>query len=458
MEKDWARKEAFITFNSIMTKGAYSGIEIRKNLNKSNLDKNDRALVTEIVNGTLRNLIKIDWIISRFVKLNPKKIAPSIRDIIRCGTYQIIFLDKIPDFAVCNESVELAKLYGNRGAAKFVNGVLRNIARNKDNITLPDKANLIEYYSIEYSHPTWMVDLWINDYGVDFTEKLLKANNEAPPLTIRINKLKTDKDEMLNLLNDMNITAYSGLFNYEAINIKGSSSLDNMDLFKKGFFQVQDESSMLVGKIMNPKAGDLIIDVCSAPGGKATHMAEIMGNQGKIIARDIHKHKLNLIEQNCKRLGINIIETQLFDAVEVDNTLLRKADGVLVDAPCSGLGLVRRKPDLRWKREEHDIAKLSELQLSILKNASLYIKAGGVLVYSTCTLHMKENIQVVREFLSYDNSFKLDNIERLLPENIDAPHKKDGYLELYPNVHGTDGFFIARMIKKAYHIPVQYNK
>lgn len=458
MEKDWARKEAFIIFNSIMTKGAYSGIEIRKNLNKSNLDKNDRALVTEIVNGTLRNLIKIDWIISRFVKLNPKKITPSIRDILRCGIYQIMFLDKIPDFAVCNESVELAKLYGNSGAAKFVNGVLRNIVRNKDNILLPDKANIIEYYSIEYSHPTWMVDLWIKDYGVDFTEKLLKANNVAPPLTIRINKLKTDKDEMLNSLNDINITTSSGLLNDEAINIKGSSSLDNMDLFKKGFFQVQDESSMLVGKIMNPKAGDLIIDVCSAPGGKATHMAEIMGNQGKIIARDIHKHKLNLIEQNCKRLGIKIIETQLFDAAKVDNTLFGKADGVLVDAPCSGLGLVRRKPDLRWKREEQDIGKLSELQLLILKNASLYVKTGGALVYSTCTLNTEENIQIVREFLSYDSSFKLDSIERFLPANIDAPHKKDGYLELYPNVHGTDGFFIARMTKIANPIPVQYNK
>ncbi len=447
MDKNWARNEAFVIFNSIMRKGAYSDIEIRKNLKKSNLDKSDKALVTEIVNGTLRNLIKIDWIISGFVKLNPKKITPSIRDILRCGTYQIMFLDKVPDFAVCNESVELAKLYGNQGAARFVNGVLRNIVRNKDNIILPHKDNLIEYYSIEYSHPYWMVDLWINNYGVDFTEKLLKANNEVPPLTIRINTLKTHKDEMFNLLNAMNITTSDGLYNDEAINISGASSLDNMDLFRKGFFQVQDESSMLVGKIMNPKSGDFIIDVCSAPGGKATHMAEIMGNEGKIVARDIHKHKLSLIEQNCKRLGIKIIETQLFDAIEADDTLLGKADGVLVDAPCSGLGLVRRKPDLRWKRMEQDIGKLSELQLQILKNASLYVKTGGVLVYSTCTLSMEENIQVVRDFLSYDNSFKLDNIEQFLPDNIEAPHKIDGYLELYPNVHGTDGFFIARMTK-----------
>ncbi len=448
MNNNWAREEAFLIFNSVVRKGAYSGIEIRKNLNKSSLNINDKALVTEIVNGTLRNLIKIDWIISFFVKINPKKISPNIKDILRCGTYQIMFLDKIPDSAVCNESVELAKKYGNIGAAKFVNGVLRNISRNKDSITMPSKNNINEYFSIEYSHPIWMVDLWINNYGVDFTERLLKANNEVPPLTIRINKLKASKLEILNMLNDLNVDISDGLYNDEAVNIKGVSSINNMELFKNGYFQVQDESSMLVGKIINPKAGDLIIDVCSAPGGKATHLAEMMGNKGKIIARDIHKHKLNLINENCKRLGIKIIETQLFDAIQVDDTLFAKADVVLVDAPCSGLGLVRRKPDLRWKKNLEDISKLSKLQMLILKNASLYVKTGGVLVYSTCTLNREENIRVVQEFLNYSNNFKLDNLGGFLHPNIYAPHKTDGYLELYPNVHGSDGFFIARMIKK----------
>lgn len=448
MNKNWAREEAFLIFNAIMRKGAYSGIEIRKKLDKSHLDRLDRALVTEIVNGTLRNLIKIDWIINGFVKLNPKKISQNIRDILRCGTYQIIFLDKIPDSAVCNESVELAKKYGNQGAARFTNGVLRNISRNKNNIIMPDKSNYIEYLSIEYSHPVWMVELWINSYGIDFTRELLKANNKVPPLTIRVNKLKSDKKEIMKALDNLGIYYTEGLYNDEAISIKGASSLDEIDLFKEGYFQVQDESSMLVGNIMNPKAGDFIIDVCSAPGGKATHLAEIMGNKGKIIARDVHKHKLNLIEQNCKRLGITIIETQLFDAINLDERFIGKADGVLVDAPCSGLGLVRRRPDLRWKRTPEDIAKLSKLQLSILRKASLHVKSGGTLVYSTCTLCKEENIQMVKRFLSENSSFSLDNIEKLLPQSVDAPNKKDGYLELYPSIHGTDGFFIARMIKR----------
>lgn len=448
MDKSWAREEAFLILNSIMSKGAYSGIEIRKRLDSSNLKRNDKALVTEIVNGALRNLIRIDWIINEFIRIKPEKLSTNIKDILRCATYQIIFLDRIPDSAVCNESVELAKKYANQGAAKFVNGVLRNISRKKDNIGLPDINNISKFLSIEFSHPLWLVDLWINNYGVDFTKGLLKANNETPPLTIRINKLKISKDKMFDLLNSSNILSSEGLYNNEAITIKGICSLDNMELFKKGYFQVQDESSMLVGKIMDPKPGDVIVDVCSAPGGKATHMAEIMSNKGKIISRDIYKHKLNLIEENSKRLGITIIETQIFDAKEVDNNLIGKADAVLVDAPCSGLGLVRRKPDLRWKKNQEDINKLSELQLKILKNASLYVKKSGVLVYSTCTLNNKENIQVVKEFLLYDNHFALDNIEKFLPENIYAPNKKEGILELYPHIHGTDGFFIARMIKK----------
>ena len=373
MDESWAREEAFLILNSILEKGAYSGIEIRKRLKYSNLKRNDKALVTEIVNGTLRNLIKIDWIIDSFIKIKREKVAFNIRNILRCGVYQIIFLDRVPDSAVCNESVELAKKYENPGAAKFVNGVLRNISRGKNNIGKPDNVSKKRFLSIEFSHPEWLVDLWLENYGYDFTQGLLKANNETPPLTIRTNKLRIGRKELKNLMDKYDIYYKDGLYNDEAINIRGISSIEDLELFKKGYFQVQDESSMLVCKIINPKPGDLIIDVCSAPGGKATHLAEMMSNKGKIISRDVYKHKLKLIENNCKRLGITIIETQLFDAKDIDKSLLGKADSVLVDAPCSGLGLVRRKPDLRWSKKAEDLYELPKLQLKILKNASMYV-------------------------------------------------------------------------------------
>lgn len=448
MDESWAREEAFLILGTILKKGAYSGIEIRKRFKHSNLKRNDKALVTEIVNGTLRHLIKIDWIIDSFIKIKLEKIEVNIRNILRSGVYQIIYLDRVPDSAVCNESVELAKKYGNHGAAKFVNGVLRNISRGKNDIDKPDTVNKTEFLSIEFSHPEWLVDLWLRNYGYDFTLALLRANNETPPLTIRANKLKTDRNELKNLMDKYNIYYKDGLYNDEAINIRGISSIEDLKLFKNGYFQVQDESSMLVGKIINPKPGDLIIDVCSAPGGKATHLAELMSNKGKIISRDVYKHKLELIEDNCKRLGITIIETQLFDAKDIDKSILGMADSVLVDAPCSGLGLVRRKPDLRWSKKEEDLNKLPQLQLSILKSASLYVKKAGVLIYSTCTLNDNENKHVVEKFLKTSDDFMLDRIDEFLPKNICASNKGDGFLELYPHIHGTDGFFIARMIKK----------
>ena len=430
-----------------MVRGKYSSIEIRNRLNKSDLKNIDKALVTEIVNGTLRNLIKIDWIISRFIRRKIEKLSDNVKNILRCGVYQIVFLDRIPDSAVCNESVELAKKYSNIGAARLVNGVLRNISRQKDSIGSPNEKDISKYLSVEFSHPLWLVDLWIEIYGVDFTKKLLKKNNKVPPLSVRVNKIKISKEKLCHLFDLSNINWTEGCYNDEAIFIKGISSLKDLELFKKGYFLVQDESSMLVSKILNPKPGDFIIDVCSAPGGKSTHIAELMSNRGKIIARDISLGKLKLIEDNVRRLGIAIIETEIFDANKIDNSLINKADAVLVDAPCSGLGLVRRRSDLRWKKEKEDIEKLSRLQLSILKNASLYVKKGGVLVYSTCTLNNIENIQVIKNFLLHDKCFTLDSIEKFLPDNINAPDAKYGFLELYPHIHGTDGFFMARMVR-----------
>ncbi|MDD4834579.1 MAG: 16S rRNA (cytosine(967)-C(5))-methyltransferase RsmB [Lutispora sp.] len=448
MDKNWAREEAYLILNKIIKNGAYSSIEIRKRLNSSNLERLDKALVTEIVNGTLRNIIYIDWVLKKYSNIREEKISPNIKNILRCGAYQIIFLDKVPDSAVCNESVELAKKHGNIGSSKFVNGLLRNIARNKEEIGYPEKSDFVEYLSVKYSHPAWLVESWLEDYGAEFSEEMMKKNNQVPPLTIRINRTKTDRQKMYECLEKLGITYTEGLYNEEALNIRGTSSIEDLDIFREGLFAVQDESSMLTSKIMNPIPNSLILDVCSAPGGKAAHMAELMNNKGLIIARDIHQHKLALINKTCKRLGISIVKAELFDALIIDENYIGMADGVLVDAPCSGLGLLRRKPDMRWKRKPADMEELQKLQFEILKNASLYVKSGGTLVYSTCTLNKKENIEIVNKFLSENKDFYFDNIEDLLPRNLFAPNAKEGYLELYPNVHNTDGFFISRMIKR----------
>lgn len=444
---DLARDAAVSVIYRVLREGAYSNIAIKQELDKGGLLKLDKALVTEIVNGTLRNLTRIDWVKSQFVKKN--KIEPWIEDIIRCGIYQLLFLDRVPDSAVCNESAELARKHGHEGTVKFVNGVLRNVSRNKEKLEYPDKEKeSVKYLSVFYSHPEWMVKKWVKDYGRDFTEELLKSNNETPPFTIRCNKLKIRKQELMTMLSEENIDCTEGRYNPEAIYIRGTSAIEGKDSFKKGYYQVQDESSMLVAHIMDPKPGDRVLDICSAPGGKTTHIAELMGNQGEIVARDIHQHKLKLVEENCSRLGVGIVRTELYNAMLLDEGSLEKYDMVLLDAPCSGLGVMRRKPDLRWKKEQDNFWELAKLQRDMLELASRYVKPEGVLIYSTCTINKTENLEVVKDFLSGSQQFQLESIIGQIPENLVCESAHKGYLELFPNTHGTDGFFIAKMRKR----------
>lgn len=444
---DLARDAAVTVIYRVLREGAYSNIAIKQELDKSSLLKLDKALVTEIVNGTLRNLTRIDWVKSQFVK--KAKIEPWIEDIIRCGIYQLLFLDRVPDSAVCNESAELARKHGHEGTVKFVNGVLRNISRNKEKLEYPNKEKeSIKYLSVFYSHPEWMVKKWVKDFGVDFTEELLKSDNETPPFTIRCNRLKINKQELLTVLSNENIDCQEGSYNAEAVYIRGTSAIEGKDSFKNGYYQVQDESSMLVAHIIDPKAGERILDICSAPGGKTTHIAELMGNQGEIVARDIHPHKLKLVEENCSRLGIGIVKAELHDAMLLDKESLEKFNKVLLDAPCSGLGVIRRKPDLRWKKEQDNFRELAKLQSEMLEIASKYVKPGGVLVYSTCTINKTENIEVVKTFLSGSQDFQLESIIEQIPEKLVCESAYKGYLELFPNTHGTDGFFIAKLRKR----------
>lgn len=444
-----ARETAIIILDKVLREKAYSNIALKQGLEYSNLSRVDKALVTEIVNGTLKNLIKLDYILGQFVKMNISKLDKNVDNILRTGIYQIMYLDRIPDSAVCNEGSNLARKYSNEGAVKFVNGVLRNVSRNKENIQFPDKAKEpLQYLSVVYSHPLWIVEKWLGEFGFEFTEQLLNANNKVPNFTIRVNRLKTDKESLMKILEQEGIEYGEGLYNKEALYIKGTSAIENKSSFRQGLYQIQDESSILVGHVLDPKPGDFIIDICSAPGGKVTHAAELMDNKGKIIARDIYKHKLDLIQQSCKRLGISIVETEIFDAKELDRKFIGKADKVLLDAPCSGLGALRRKPDMKLKKTPDNFEELTKLQQQILSKAAEYVKPQGVLVYSTCTINKSENLKIVEVFLKSREDFYMEDLSEFLPENLESNTKTKGYVEIFPNIHGIDGFFIARLRRK----------
>lgn len=451
MAIDVARETALKILYDINENSAYSNISVNKYLEKSNLKELDRAFVTDIVYGTVKWLIQIDYIIGKFSSVKMKKLSPWILNILRIGIFQLLHTDKIPVSAACNTSVDLAKRYGHQSSSRFVNAVLRNIAKNIDNLPYPEKANIGDYYSIIYSHPKWIVEKCISTFGEEFTEELLKSNNQVPDFTVRVNTIKTTRNELVEALHKEGIKTRKAHLRWkyveEAIILENPSSITRLKSFKDGLFQVQDESSMLVSRILEPKEKEFIIDICSAPGGKATHMAQLMNNTGTIIARDIYPHKLKLIDDAAKRLQINIIKTELSDACKLDEKMIGKADRVLVDAPCSGLGIIRKKPDIKYSKNIEEINDIIKLQRVILNNAAKYVKSGGCLVYSTCTILPEENIENVKNFLQENTDFRLVGFEELLPENLKINSAKEGYIQLYPHINQTDGFFICKISK-----------
>jgi len=449
MALDVPREIALKIIYDINEKGAYSNIAINKYLEGCELREIDKSFITDIVYGSVKFRLTIDWIIEQFSSIKIKKISPWILNILRLGIYQILFSDKVPESAAVNESVNLSKKYGHAASSRYVNGILRNVARKKNEIKYPDKSTeLVKYLSVKYSHPEWMINSWIRQFGEEFTESLLTSNNEIPDFTVRVNTLKISKDDLIKALRDEGIEASNARYVEEALIINNPSSISRLESFKKGFFQVQDESSMIVSKVLNPKPGQLVIDVCSAPGGKSTHIAQLMGDKGTVISRDIHEHKIKLINDAVKRLGLNIIKTELFDALKVDSSYVEKADAVLVDAPCTGLGIIRRKPDIKWARKSEDTEEISVLQKKIISSASRYVKPGGVLVYSTCTIQPEENEDVIRWFLKENNDFYPVDIAPLLPKELAVYACSDGYIKVYPNRDGIDGFFISKLRKR----------
>ncbi|WP_418790484.1 16S rRNA (cytosine(967)-C(5))-methyltransferase RsmB [Phosphitispora sp. TUW77] len=454
MKKKSARSMALEVLYSVDHDGAYSNIALNGILEKYQPEKTDRGFITELVYGTLRRLGTIDWVLGRFLKKPLDTLPVWIKNILRMGVYQILHLEKVPDSAACNESVNLAKNYGHPGTVKLVNGVLRNVVRSKDSLDFPDIVqDPVKGIAVRYSHPEWLVSRWVDEFGAGGAEELCRADNEVPPNAIRTNTLKTTRDELQQLLEKEGVCAVSGKFAPESLIIEGFRSVGSLAAHRSGLFMVQDESSTLVGHALSPKPGSFVIDACSAPGGKSAHLAQLMGNRGQIISVDVHPHKIKLIEENASRLGITIINPLLYDAMDLDRRFAGAADYVLVDAPCSGLGVLRRRPEIRWRKEPRQIAELHALQVKILHSAAACLKPGGILVYSTCTMTHEENIDTVREFLDSSAQFQMESLTGFLPgilKNLKGTDTMDrGYVQFFPHIHGIDGFFISRLKKQA---------
>lgn len=437
------REEALHILSEINQKGAYSTLAIKKNLEMESQRK-DANFIRELVYGVLENKRLIDKIIEESSSVKLRKIHPMILEIIRIGVYQLLFLDNIPESAAVNESVKLAKAYGHKGTIGYVNGVLRGISSKKSYYKSIEFMSGDEMVAVKFSHPDFMVDIWVEQYGIDFTKKLLTANNSVPPFTIRVNTLKCKVEELRSLLLSKGIQAEKGQLAEDSLIVKNPHEIISTEEYNNGLFTIQDEASMMVTEAMNPEIGSVVLDVCAAPGGKASHIAQWMNDKGIVISRDIYPHKIMLINHIKDRLGISSINAQLYDALVFDNELKGRVDYCLVDAPCSGLGLIRRKPDIKWTRTADELKALSQLQYKMIQTASSYLKVGGVLLYSTCTLNNQENLEVIRNFLNNDSRFKFTPIE-FNSGKVLSDTQEYGYLELYPHIHDSDGFFIARM-------------
>jgi 16S rRNA (cytosine967-C5)-methyltransferase len=424
---DANRKTAYLTLMDVEAKKAYSNLALNHQeiINKPS----SPGFVRELVYGVLENKYLLDYYIDTLVNDGIKSLKNQELVIMRMGIYQLGYMDSVPEYAAVNESVVLAKKYC-KSKSGLVNGVLREYVNKRVQLRLPDRNDdVVKYLSIKYSYEPWIIELWMEYYNVEFVEKLLASGNETPPMTIRLNWLRVMKPDLMKKLKERGFEVEEGGLCQNAINVTGSRLLES-ELYKLGMFTPQDESSMLVAEKLNPKHGDVVMDVCAAPGGKTTAIAERMNNTGKIIASDVYRRKLDIVDREAKRLGITNIETRSWDATRVDSSMLQKADKVLVDAPCSGLGVVRRKPEIKYKEHTTDMELLPKKQLAILSASSGYVKPGGTLLYSTCTINPKENEKVIEAFLKKNTSFKVE--ERTL---------------LLPHVNGTDGFFICVMKK-----------
>lgn len=435
----------------INEKGVFSDKVLGAALGKYQyLSHADRAFISRVVMGSVERRLTLDYIADSFSKVPTRKMKPVIRNILRMSIYQLVYMEGVEDFAACSEAVKLAAKRGFGSLKGFVNGVLRNIARQKNSLPMPDKSNIRLFFSVKYSTPEWIVDKWLLSYGEENTEKILAAQYEERPLTIRRNSARISSEELAKRLRSHGVMVSESEYLPEALTIENYDYLDKIEEFREGLFSVQDLSSMLVGRIAAPRQGDFVLDVCAAPGGKSLHIAELLDGRGLVEARDLTQAKVSLIEENISRLKLANIKASVADATVRDSALIEKADIVLADLPCSGLGIIGRKPDIKYNASKEGCAALAALQREILGVVSEYVKPGGVLIYSTCTLNSQENTENARWFAE-NFDFEPEPFEEYVPKEICPDTAVRGYAELLPGVtgQGFDGFFIAKFRRKA---------
>jgi 16S rRNA (cytosine967-C5)-methyltransferase len=441
--KKTVREAALDVLESVEKNQSYSNLLLNHAIEKYGIKGPDTGLLTELTYGTIQRRMTLDYYLAPFIN---KKVESWVRQLLRLSLYQMVYLDKIPDRAILFEAVEIAKRRGHKGIASMVNGILRSIQRKgvPSTESIPDP---VERLAIETSHPEWLVKRWTEQFGIEKTREMCETNITAPLQTARVNTLKATQDELLHSLTQEGLSVKkSSIVPDAVVSLKGN--LAKTEAFRKGLLTIQDESSMLVGYSLDVQEGFTVLDSCAAPGGKTTHIAELMGGRGTVLALDLHKHKIKLIDDNAARLGLENIESKAHDSRTAGELFEEESfDRILVDAPCSGLGVLRRKPDIKYSKRERDLESLQEIQLQILNAVAPLLKKDGLLVYSTCTVDMNENQGTVKEFMNQNEGFKPMELTHL-PETV-LPFAEGNMLQIFPQDFGGDGFFISCFKKDA---------
>lgn len=427
--------------------GGYSHLLINQAIEQRGLSDRDTSLLTEIVYGTIQRKHTLDFYLSPFIQ-KKSKMKPWVLWLLYMSVYQMVYLERVPDHAVIHEAVEISKKRGHKGIVSTVNGILRNVQR-KGLPTLESIEDPLERLAVETSHPLWLVKRWVGMYGLDETKRMCHQNLQRPSMSVRVNRVKKAREEVIHQLQADGFDCEPSVLSPQGIIIFKGNIL-NHSLFHEGFVTVQDESSMLVGEMMDVTKDMKVLDACSAPGGKATHIAEIMGGEGKVFAYDLHEKKVKLVERKAAQLGLENIHTAQSDGRQLPSVHEKESfDRILLDAPCSGLGVVRGKPDIKYSKSKDDILALSSIQEELLEAMSGLLKKGGKLIYSTCTVDQEENENQIERFLSQHPEYSIDqSFFEDLPDDVkDLPGLTKWGLQLFPQDFDSDGFFITRLEK-----------
>jgi len=429
--------------NRVERTDSYLDRLIDHEMKNSELSGPDKALLFEIVHGVMRWQGRLDWVLNGFYKGQFSKAIPNLKNGLRVALYQILFLDRVPDYAAVNEAVEFVKKLQGQKPADLTNAILRNIVRSKNGIRYPDpEEDLVGYLSAYYSHPSWMVKRYVRRFGREETEKLLAANNEKPFLTLKINSLKTRPDEFKSLMESVNLKYIPGKYLNEFFKLQNLTNITAWEYYGKGYFNVQDESAGLACRLLDLKPGLRILDMFAAPGGKTAYIASLMNDTGEITAIDRFESRLNILQKNIERLGFKSVKTFSKDSLELSPEQIGLFDRVLADVPCSGTGTLSKKPDIKWKRELIDISRLNEYQLKYIKKAALLVRPEGYLVYSTCSIEPEENFGIVEKFLNENPDYQLISAKGSFPDEL---IDENGCIQTYPHRHQMDGAFAAKI-------------